>query len=131
MTPHHRTTDLLKETVTHVPGALSWSHFSLGPAHTPVDAIQQTATAVNTALPHHLGELPSTAQFGAAAPAVLTKLAGVPAGRVKGNQDLEIEHRGDGALNTLPVNGALPADCGNPPNRLLRIPVKRRLLRKV
>ncbi|MEU2900469.1 hypothetical protein ACWC4E_27005 [Streptomyces sp. NPDC001273] len=43
--------------------------------------MQQTATAVNAALPHPLGELPDTALSDADALTVLTESAGVAAGR--------------------------------------------------
>ncbi|MFI8308532.1 hypothetical protein ACIF80_35070 [Streptomyces sp. NPDC085927] len=111
MTPHNRTTDSLKETGTHVPGALNWLHFSLGPGHTSANAIQQTATVVNTTLPHLLGELPATARFDADTLAVLTELVGVTAWRVKGDHDRQVEHRGDGALNPLHVlSGDVPEE---------------------
>ncbi|MFI8094012.1 hypothetical protein ACIF9R_37905 [Streptomyces sp. NPDC086080] len=64
-----------------MPGALSWPHFSLGPGNIPVDAMQQTAMAVNAAVHHLHGELPDTAQSDADALTVLTESAGVAAGR--------------------------------------------------
>ncbi|MFF3934214.1 hypothetical protein [Streptomyces hirsutus] len=111
MTPHNRTADPLKKTGTHVPGALSWLHFSLSPGRTPADAIQQTTTAVNTTPPHLLGELPDTARFNADTLAVLTELVGVAVWRVKGDHDRQVEHRGDGALNPLHVlSGDVPEE---------------------
>lgn len=84
MTPHHRTTGSLEDAAPHVPGELSRPHFSLGPGNTPVDAMQQTATVVNAALPHPLAELPGTAQSDADALTVLTESACVAAGRAAG-----------------------------------------------